>query len=179
MKKECKFTRFIRNNFLAMVIVGISIISFVLVYLLSGISGSSGEEKYYIDTLEIVFGNATMQVSKQEQTKIVALEGGMSIFGLCSIIALILADILAIVSIFVRNYALDYYAVVAIIVSGVLMLLLFNMGTMVTIEGNVMQFKHFVLRNSFKLGAGAIAYGITTIVGGAIGLFIEEKNLVR
>ncbi len=175
MKKESQFVRFIRNNFLAIVIVGISILSFVFVYFFSGISGSSGEEKYYIDTLEIVFGNATMHVSKQGQTKIVALQGGTSIFGLCSIIALILADILAIVSIFVRNYSLDYYGIILIILSGVFMLLLINMGTMVTINGTPVEFKLFVARNGFTLGAGAIVYGITAIVGGIAGLVIEEK----
>ena len=65
------------------------------------------------------------------------------------------------------------------IISGVCMLLLFNSGTTVSFLKDVIEYRAFISLYGFRLGAGAITYGVTTIVGGIIGIFIEEKNLIR
>ena len=170
---------FIRKNFFALVVMLTSILAFVFVLVLNGISGSAIDEKYCINTLGLIFGNATIQVNIKGALASATLNGGMSITGLISIISLGVGFVLAVLSMFFRKSALDYYGAVLLVVSGVLMLLLFNMGTQVMVAGNRYDFRTFVNVYNLKLGTGAIVYGITAIVGGVIGIFIEEKNLIR
>lgn len=171
--------KFIRKNFLALLVMTVAVLSIVLVCFLPGVHGKGSQEKYSIHTLGLVFGNATMHVSSKTYSASVALTGGMSVFGLASAVTLITGVILAIISIKVRNKSLDYYGIVLVIISGICMLMLFEMGTMIKVNNIPYEYKGFVLIYGFELGAGAIVYGITTIVGGIVGIIIEENNLIR
>ena len=170
---------FIRKNFLALLIFFTATISLVLLLVLPGAYGGVGEERYYVSTIGFIFGGATMRVSTEDYVADVAMKGGVSILGLLSLILLALAVALAIMSFYRRKSRLEYYGIVLVVVSGVLMLMMFNMGTLVEINKNIIQFRSFVMFYGFELSTGAIVYGITTIVVGIIGVIIEEYNLIR
>ena len=171
--------KFLRKNAFAVIIMITGLLSLVFVHVFSGLRGHVGEEKYYIETLDFVFGGAKMQVTTKEITKAVTLNGGVSIFGVVWLVMFIASIFFEILSIFFKKFPFDYYGAVFMIISGIGMLMLFNMGTIISIGKNAIDFRSFVLLYSFELGTGAIVCGITAIVGGIIGIFIEENNLIR
>ena len=171
--------KFIRQNFLALLIFFTATISFVLLLVLPGAYGGAVGEKYYIPTIGFIFGGATIQVSTEDFVADVVLKGGVSILGLVSLLLLALAVVLAIMSFYKRKARLEYYGIVLVVVSGVLMLMLFNMGTLVQVNKNIIQFRDFIRFYGFELSTGAIVYGIINIVIGIIGVIIEEYNLIR
>ncbi len=170
---------FIRKNFLAMLIFFTATLALVLVHVLPGAYGGVGKEKYYIKTLDFIFGGATVQVYTEDISASIVLKGGVSIFGVLSIASLLLGVALAIASFYNRTARLEYYGAVLIVVSGISMLLLFNMGTLVTVDKRIIDYRSFIFSHGFNLSIGAIVYGITTIVIGIIGIIIEENNLIR
>ena len=120
-----------------------------------------------------------MKVTTEEFTKFVTLGGGMSIFGIVSVIMFIASMTFEVLSIFLKKFPFDYYGAVFMVISGIGMLMLFNMGTVLSFGKNAIDFRSFVVLYGFKLGTGAIVSGITAIVGGIVGIYIEENNLIR
>lgn len=171
--------RFVRKNFMALLALFVSTLSLILVIFLPGIYGKTVEEQYYVGTLDFVFGNSKMLVKTKDFSTWIDLNGGTSLLGVASIGFLALSMIFAILSFYLKNFPYDYYGTVFMIISGVCMLLLFNSGTTVSFLKDVFEYRAFISLFGFRLGAGAITYGVTTIVGGIIGIFIEEKNLIR
>ena len=171
--------KFLRKNAFAVIIMITGLLSLIFVHVFSGINGHVGEEKYYIETLDFALGGAKMQVTTKDFSRVVTLNGGVSIFGVVWFVMFIASILFEVLSIFFKNFPFDYYGAVFMIISGIGMLMLFNMGTTIGVGKNVIDFRSFVLLYGFELGAGAIVCGITSIVGGIIGIFIEEKNLIR
>ena len=171
--------KFIRKNSLAVIIMITGLVSLIFVHVFTGLKGHVGEEQYYIKTLEFALGGANMQVTTEEFTRVVKLGGGISIFGMLSVVMFLASMVFEVLSIFLKKFPFDYYGAVFMVISGIGMLMLFNMGTIISIGQNAIDFRSFVLLYGFELGAGAIVYGITAIVGGIVGIFIEENNLIR
>ena len=107
-------------------------------------------------------------------------DGGMSIFGLLSIVALVAGIALTIVSIFVKDKKLDFIGSILVAVAGVFMLLLLVAGTDVTqTYGNMTRTAKFTeVYEEFKLGIGAILYAIIAILGGAFGIVNKFKKII-
>ena len=171
--------KFLRKNAFAVIIMITGLLSLIFVHIFSGLKGHVGEEKYYINTLDFALGNAKMSVATKEFARVVSLSGGVSIFGVVWLIMFIASIIFEILSIFYKNFPFDYYGAVFMVISGVAMLMLFNMGTIIWIGKNAIDFRSFILLYGFELGAGAIVSGITALVGGIIGIVIEENNWIR
>ena len=171
--------KFLRKNAFAVIIMITGLLSLIFVHIFSGLKGHVGEEKYYINTLDFALGNAKMSVAPKEFARVVSLSGGGSIFGVVWLIMFIASIIFEMLSIFYKNFPFDYYGAVFMVISGVAMLMLFNMGTIIWIGKNAIDFRSFILLYGFELGAGAIVSGITALVGGIIGIVIEENNWIR
>ena len=174
-----KINKFFRKNSLAVIIMITGVLALVFAHVFSGLYGRVGDERYYIKTLDFVFGKAKMQVTTKEFATVVNLSGGVSIFGVVFVVFIIASIIFEIISIFAKNFPFDYYGAVFMVISGVAMLMLFNMGTVFYFGKNAVDFRAFVSLYGFKLGVGAIVSGTTAIVGGIVGIIIEENNLIR
>ena len=119
--------KFFRKNALAVIVITTGILSLIFVHVLPGLYGKVGEERYYIKTLYLAFGGAKMQVTTPDFTTMVAMQGGLSYFGLISVVMNVAGITFAIISIKVRHLTLDYYGAVFMVISGVSMLLLFKL----------------------------------------------------
>ena len=172
----------------AIIVAGAALLAVIIALILPGaaytITQGANERTQSISLIGMMFGSGPMKVKTViggvAASAESAYNGGMSIFGLISFIALIAGIGLIVASIFVADKNLDFIGSICIAVAGVLVLLLFVAGTdIVSTVGNqeyTAPFKDTF--EEFKLGAGAIIYAILTILGGAFGIVNKYKKIV-
>ena len=171
---------FIKKNLLAIIVAGAAVLALILGMILPGVVAEMGGAKYSVGILGMAFGGAEYKVSAGGVSATAKIgDGGMSIFGLLSVIALIAGIVLVIVSIF-KGEKLAFIGSILIAVAGLFMLLLLVAGTDVsqTISGTKYSAKFTETFEEFKLGFGAILYAILAIAGGAFGILNKFKKIV-
>ena len=171
---------FIKKNLLAIIVAGAAVLALIFGLILPGVSAEMGGATYTIGILGMAFGGAEYKVSAGGATMTAKVgDGGMSIFGLISLVALIVGIVLTIVSMF-KDGKLGFIGSILIAVAGVCMLLLLVVGTDVsqTFGGQTYTSKFAETFEQFKLGIGAIIYAILAILGGAFGILNKFKKIV-
>lgn len=168
---------FIKKNLLAVIVAGAAVLALILGMILPGVTAEMGGATYTIGILGMAFGSAEYKVSAGGVSATAKVgDGGMSIFGLISIIALLAGIALVIVSIFVKDKKLDFIGAICIALAGVFMLLLLVAGTDVSYAYGAQSFAETF--EKFKLGFGAIIYAILAILGGGFGILNKFKKIV-
>lgn len=103
------------------------------------------------------------------------LHGGMSIFGLISLILLIVSICLIIISLFKKNKKLELISSILLLITGLLVFALPTIGTEIVSASFSIRIGSFKLYYSnCRLGVGTIVYGITSMIGGLIGVFKQK-----
>lgn len=183
-QKEC----FMLKKYLSAIIVaGAAVLALIFGLILPGASatkevfGSTATKT--VNFLGLVFGGATITTQSGNTTNSITITGGMSIFGLISFLALIAGIALVVVSIFVKGKKFDFIGAICIAVAGIFAFFLLTCGTDitgVTINGTTSNgtAAFTEVYEEFKLGAGAIIYGIVATLGGAFGIVNNFKKLV-
>ena len=168
---------FIKKNLLAIIVAGAGVLALILGMILPGAVAEMGGIDYSIAILGLAFGGAELKASAGGQSATMKVgDGGMSIFGLISIIALVVGIALVIASIFVKDKKFDFIGAILVAVAGVFMLLLLVAGTDLTNNGQTAKFTE--VYEEFKLGIGAIIYAIIAILGGAFGILNKFKKII-
>lgn len=171
---------FIKKNLLAIIVAGAAVLALILGIVLPGVTAEMGGATYTIGILGMAFGGAEYKVSADVATMTAKIgDGGMSIFGLISIIALAAGIVLTIVSIF-KGEKLGFIGAILVAVAGVCMLLLLVAGTEVSqvFGGQTYTSTFAETFEQFKLGIGAIIYAILAILGGGFGILNKFKKIV-
>ena len=172
---------FIKKNLLAVIVAGAGLLALILGLILPGAAAEMGGIDYSIGLLGMAFGGAEYKMSAGGQTATFKVgDGGMSIFGVLSIVALVAGIALVIVSMFVKDKKLDFIGSILVAVAGVFMLLLLVAGTDITqtYGGTTNTAKFTEVYEEFKLGIGAILYAIIAILGGAFGIVNKFKKII-
>ncbi|MBR6773033.1 MAG: hypothetical protein IKM16_00045 [Clostridia bacterium] len=175
----------------AIIVAGAAVLALIFGLILPGATYTTEQSgltvNVTVNLLGIMFGSAKVISSTESAignvTQESTLNGGMSIFGLISLIALIAGIALIVVSIFVKGKKFDFIGAICIAAAGVLIFLTLTCGTDVTgvTMGNntINSTESFVeAYEGFSLGAGAIIYGIVATLGGAFGIVNNFKKLV-
>lgn len=180
------------QSFLPAIIVGgAAVLALIFGLILPGAVATTEQSGLTINVtvnlLGIMFGSAKVISSTESAlgniTQESTLNGGMSIFGLISLIALIAGIALVVVSIFVKGKKFDFIGAICIAAAGILVLFTLTCGTDVTGvtmgSNTINSTESFVeAYEGFSLGAGAIIYGIIAILGGAFGIVNNFKKLI-
>lgn len=175
--KRRKVMEFIKKNLLAVIVAGAGLLALILGLILPGATLTIGSETGTINFLGLVFGNATLTVSGGGASVAMKFgDGGMSIFGLISILALVAGIALTIVSIFVKDKKFDFIGAILVAVAGVFMFLLLVAGTDITSGAISTSFADAY--KEYSLGIGAILYAIIAILGGAFGIVNKFKKII-
>ena len=171
---------FIKKNLLAVIVAGAAVLALILGMIFPGAVAEMGGAKYTVATLGLAFGGAKYKVSAEGMSATAKVgDGGASIFGLLSVLALIAGIVLVILSI-KKGEKLAFIGSILVAVAGLFMLLLLVAGTDVTqtIAGTKYSAKFTETFEQFKLGFGAIVYAILAIAGGAFGIVNKFKKLI-
>lgn len=156
---------FIKKNLLAIIVAGAAVLALILGLVLPGATAEAFGETAKVDMVDLLFG-------VKEEALGTKMTGGVSIFGLISLIALVAGLALTAVSVFVYDKNFDLIGAGLIAVAGVLMFLLLTAGTGFKQSlGEISSTTKFAdIYEGFKLGAGAILYAIIAIIGGGFGV---------
>ena len=167
---------FIKKNLLAIIVAGAAVLALIFGLILPGAVLEEHGAEISFSVLGLAFGGAEYKVSVGGATITEKLgDGGMSIFGLISLVALIVGIVLIVMSMF-KDGKLGFIGSILIAVAGVCMLLLLVAGTEISSGAYTQSFaKTF---EQFKLGAGAIIYAIIAILGGGFGILNKYKKIV-
>ena len=167
---------FIKKNLLAVIVAGAAVLALILGMIFPGVVLAEDGTKITIGTLGMAFGGAKYKVSAEGMSASYKLgDGGASIFGLLSVLALIAGIVLVILSI-KKGEKLAFIGSILVAVAGLFMLLLLVAGTDLKLAGETVKFKDMF--EQFKLGFGAIVYAILAIAGGAFGIVNKFKKLI-
>lgn len=171
----------------AIIVAGAAVLALIFGLILPGAAYSVEQfgvtESQTANLIGLMFGSTTITVTAGNVTASMIYQGGMSIFGLISFLALIAGIALVVVSIFVKGKKFDFIGAICIAVAGIFAFLLLTCGTDitgVTINGTTSNgtAAFTEVYEEFKLGAGAIIYGIVATLGGAFGIVNNFKKLV-
>ena len=164
---------FIKKNLLAIIVAGAAVVALILGLVLSGATAEVLGETAKVDMADLLFG-------VKEETMGAKMTGGVSIFGLISLIALVAGLALTVVSIFVEDKNFDLIGAGLIALAGVLMFLLLTAGTGFKQSFGEMSstIKFAEVYEGFKLGAGAILYAIIAIIGGGFGVLNKFVKII-
>ena len=168
---------FIKKNLLAIIVAGAGVLALLFGLILPGATADVFGTKYSIGVFGLAFGSPDVTVEAAGQSASAQFcEGGMSIFGLISIIALFAGIALTIASIFVKDKNLDFIGAILVAVAGLAMFLLLAAGTDVSMYGMTGSFGDYY--KEFSLGAGAIIYALIAIIGGGFGILNKFKKII-
>ncbi len=178
-KKE-RIMEFIKKNLLAVIVAGAAVLALILGLIFPGVVAEMNGGKFTIGILGMAFGGAEYKVSAGGTTMTAKIgDGGMSIFGLISLIALLVGLVLVVVSM-LKGQEASFIGSALIAFAGVCMLLLLVAGTDVsqTVAGTTRTTKFTTMFEEFKLGFGAIIYAIIAIIGGGLGVLNKFKKII-
>ena len=167
----------IKKNKTAVLVAFAAFLALFFALILPGVKGSFEGVTISAKTLAVAFGGADYEyTSSAGHSGTLSTTGGMSIFGLISVLLLFLSIVLAAASVFVEGKNLDSFASLLLFVSGIFMLLLLVAGTDVTLMGTKVEFSEVKDAYNIKLSIGAIIYAIVAILGGAFGIYNKVTN---
>ncbi len=177
LQKGEKVMEFIKKNLLAIIVAGAGVLALILGIILPAATLTLGNETGTINFLGLVFGGATLTVSSGGASMSMEFgNGGISIFGLISFIALVAGIALTIASMFVKDKKFDFIGAILVAVAGILMFLLLVVGTEITAGGLSVSFAEAY--EEYSLGIGTILYGVIAILGGGFGILNKFKKIV-
>ncbi len=169
---------FIKKNLLAIIVAGAGVIALIYGLFLPGAQLTIGNQTGTINFLGLVFGGPKITISSGDASITSDFgNGGISIFGLISFIALIAGIALTIASIFVKDKKFDFIGAILIAVAGVLIFLLLTVGTELTSGPVSVTFAE--VYDKYSLGIGAILYGVFAILGGGFGILNKFKKIIK
>ena len=150
-----------------------------LIHFTQGASGHYFEQSYTLLGLMVghPYSFVTRYTSRTQSgpSYVGFLDGGMSIFGLISLILMIVSICLIIISLFKKNKKLEFIGSILLLTTGLLVFALPVVGT------DIIYFSYRTSTFSFneyyfdcRLGVGTIVYGITSMISGLIGVFKQK-----
>lgn len=175
-----KFSTFIMLGACALALVS-AILLPGLIHFIQGASGHYFEQSYNLwglmvgHTHSFTTWYASRSGTKYEPSYTGFLDGGMSIFGLISLILLIVSICLIIISLFAKNKKFNLIASILLLIAGLLVFALPVVGTDITsfsYRSGAYSFNEYYF--DCRLGVGTIVYGITSMIGGLIGVFKQK-----
>ncbi|MBR2321309.1 MAG: hypothetical protein IKA57_04155, partial [Clostridia bacterium] len=173
-----------KNKLPVLIVIGAAILALLFALIMPGAKmvqkmGTS-EVVYKANLIGLMFGSTEVVATLGSKTQSITYDGGMSIFGLISFIALVGGLALTVLSFFVADKKFDTIGAVLVALAGVLVLFLLTAGTDLTgyngidMSAHPAEFKE--VYENYKLGVGAILYAIVAILGGGIGLVMSRKK---
>ena len=179
---------FIKKNLATLIIACAALLAFVFALFLPGASYKQTQGGVEVSStaalIGIMFGSSKIVSTASGVTMEALIKGGMSIFGLISVILLALGIAAVIASIFVKEKKLDLIGSILIVLAGIFVFLTLVAGTNVTamtMAGETITDLSEPFAEVFgemKLGAGAYVYGILALLGGGFGILNNFKKIV-
>lgn len=175
---------FVKKNLVPIAVVGATLVVFIICLFLPAALAKEGSVSYVVNLSSLVFGGGKLMMKESGFSGSMALFGGISYAGIISFVVMILGVAGIVCSLFVKDAKIANVARLAgycaLVVSGILAFLLLTGGSEINTEITAgdeeggLPFKAFYGEElDFKLGAGAIVYGVVSILAGVCGVAMK------